>query len=82
MEAVVLMSKNGGSKAPTVLVPHGGPHSAYPAAYILSFAYLNALGYNVLQVNYRCCIVLQVLTPLGNFILSDKVSGHYVVRVL
>ena len=47
------MNRDGKKNAPTVLVVHGGPHSAYPAVYILSNAYLTALGYNVLQVNYR-----------------------------
>ena len=52
-EAVLLLNKEGKQGAPTVLTPHGGPHSAFPAVYLLSNAYLNALGYNVLQVNYR-----------------------------
>jgi len=53
-EAVLLMNAEGKSGAPTVVTPHGGPHSAFPAVYMLSNAYLNLLGYNVIQVNFRC----------------------------
>ena len=52
-EAVLLLNKDRKKSAPTVLFLHGGPHSAFPIVYILSNAYLTALGYNVLQVNYR-----------------------------
>lgn len=38
---------------PTLLVPHGGPHSAYSTQFIPSISFLAACGYNVLTVNYR-----------------------------
>ena len=40
-------------KSPAVLVPHGGPHSVYPACWIFSNALLCSLGYTVIVVNYR-----------------------------
>ena len=52
-DAVLLLNAECKRNAPTVLTPHGGPHSAFPAVYLLSNAYLNLLGYNVIQVNYR-----------------------------
>ena len=52
-EAVLLLNAGGKKNAPTVLTPHGGPHSAFPAVYLLSNAYPNLLGYNVIQVNYK-----------------------------
>lgn len=52
-EAVLLINKEGKKNAPTVLFLHGGPHTAFAAAHILSNAFLNLVGYNVLQVNYR-----------------------------
>ncbi len=52
-DAVLLLNAEGKKNAPTVLTPHGGPHSAFPAVYLLSNAYLNLLGYDVIQVNYR-----------------------------
>ena len=41
-------------KAPGVLFLHGGPHSAYPAAYLHALAFLAHLGYNLVVPNYRC----------------------------
>ena len=41
-------------KIPLLLVPHGGPHSCMPTAFVPSYAYLSiALGAAVLHVNYR-----------------------------
>ncbi len=34
-------------------MPHGGPHVAIPFNYYWPFAYLTALGYCVVAVNYR-----------------------------
>ena len=41
------------SPRPTLLVPHGGPHTAYSTQFIPSISFLAACGYNVLTVNYR-----------------------------
>lgn len=38
---------------PTLLVPHGGPHTAYSTQFIPSISFLAACGYNVITVNYR-----------------------------
>jgi acylaminoacyl-peptidase len=38
---------------PAVLSPHGGPHTAFTLGWYPSFAYLTALGYAVLAVNFR-----------------------------
>lgn len=43
---------------PVIVVPHGGPHAAYSAAYYMPFGYLTALGYCIVAVNYRCCLLL------------------------
>lgn len=52
-EAVVVRPK-GELPLPAVLFPHGGPHSAYPAAYSNLVAFQAAQGYAVIAVNYRC----------------------------
>eukprot|EP00873_Tetraselmis_striata_P005737 jgi/Tetstr1/426001/TSEL_016349.t1 len=51
-EAIVIRPR-GAVPGPTVLMPHGGPHHAYPAAYFLPFAFLAATGYTVILVNFR-----------------------------
>ncbi|CAI5472870.1 unnamed protein product [Closterium sp. Yama58-4] len=38
---------------PLLVVPHGGPHSVSTTNFVMSYAYLCALGYAVLHVNYR-----------------------------
>lgn len=56
VEATVVYSTantQGSSTAPAILVPHGGPHAAYNGAWSLPVAYLAALGYSVVLVNYR-----------------------------
>ncbi|EIE20682.1 alpha/beta-hydrolase [Coccomyxa subellipsoidea C-169] len=40
-------------KAPGILFLHGGPHTAYPAGYMHSLAFLASLGYNLVVPNYR-----------------------------
>ena len=52
-EAVVIRPK-GTAAVPGVLFPHGGPHSAYPAAYSNLVAFQAAQGYAVIAVNFRC----------------------------
>lgn len=49
----MLFNRQGNKQAPTVLTPHGGPHSGFVAAYVLSNTFLTLLGYNVLLINYR-----------------------------
>jgi dipeptidyl aminopeptidase/acylaminoacyl peptidase len=38
---------------PIVLIPHGGPHSAFSAGFSVYLATLVACGFAVLAVNYR-----------------------------
>jgi len=42
-----------GHKRPTLLMPHGGPHSAYSTQFIPSISFLTAVGFNIITVNYR-----------------------------
>lgn len=39
--------------SPLVVVPHGGPHTTMCTNFVMPYAYLSALGYSVLHVNYR-----------------------------
>ena len=50
-----LIGPNRAEKAPrpTLLVPHGGPHTAYSTQFIPSISFLAACGYNVITINYR-----------------------------
>ena len=48
-----LISAGSGTRRPTLLVPHGGPHTAYSTQFIPSISFLVSCGYNVLTVNYR-----------------------------
>lgn len=41
------------SALPVVLVPHGGPHSAFSTTFYTHHAFLSSLGFAVLSVNYR-----------------------------
>ncbi|KAG7210903.1 hypothetical protein KM043_016281 [Ampulex compressa] len=46
--------KTGESKSvPFVVVPHGGPHSNFVNAFSFDYTFMNALGFAVVQVNYR-----------------------------
>ncbi|CAI5509579.1 unnamed protein product [Closterium sp. Naga37s-1] len=38
---------------PLLVVPHGGPHGVSTTNFVMPYAYLCALGYAVLHVNYR-----------------------------
>ena len=51
-ESVVVRPK-GDKPLPGVLFPHGGPHSAYSAAYSNLVAFQAAQGYSVVCVNFR-----------------------------
>jgi len=42
-----------GYKRPTLLMPHGGPHSAYSTQFTPSISFLAASGFNIITVNYR-----------------------------
>jgi hypothetical protein len=85
-DAVLVESTSGSSSsgtAPLLLAPHGGPHSAIPTSWIMSYAFLAALGFKVLHVNFRwsqqlslhrhafCDPLLQV-SLLGCFALRGK----------
>ncbi|GAQ80280.1 Dipeptidyl aminopeptidase [Klebsormidium nitens] len=55
-DAVLVESTSGNDapgSAPLLLAPHGGPHSAIPTSWIMSYAFLAALGFKVLHVNFR-----------------------------
>eukprot|EP00271_Cylindrocystis_brebissonii_P010656 TRINITY_DN26929_c0_g1_i1.p1 TRINITY_DN26929_c0_g1~~TRINITY_DN26929_c0_g1_i1.p1 ORF type:complete len:492 (+),score=83.27 TRINITY_DN26929_c0_g1_i1:1278-2753(+) len=39
--------------APLLVVPHGGPHSCTPTSFMMPYAFLAALGFSILHVNYR-----------------------------
>ncbi|XP_044953945.1 acylamino-acid-releasing enzyme 2-like isoform X1 [Hordeum vulgare subsp. vulgare] len=49
----IFVSCEDGSQKPTVLILHGGPHSASVSSYSKSSAFLASLGFNLLVVNYR-----------------------------
>ena len=38
---------------PTIIAPHGGPHTAVTAGWFMPYAYLATLGYAVICPNYR-----------------------------
>jgi len=42
-----------GEPRPTLLMPHGGPHTAYSSQFVMSISYLVSSGYNIITVNYR-----------------------------
>lgn len=42
-----------GHPRPTLVMPHGGPHSAYSTQFVPSISFLAASGFNILTVNYR-----------------------------
>ena len=46
-------SSSSPSALPLVLVPHGGPHSAFTSEWIGPYAWLASQGYAVLTINYR-----------------------------
>lgn len=50
-EAVVM--HNGTGPRPTVLVPHGGPHSASTTTWLMTLAFACSQGYNIVLPNYR-----------------------------
>eukprot|EP00884_Botryococcus_braunii_P019747 jgi/Botrbrau1/6456/Bobra.0034s0031.1 len=50
---VVVIKGAGNDPAPGILFPHGGPHSAYAASFMIPLAFLASLGYTVLAVNFR-----------------------------
>jgi acylaminoacyl-peptidase len=52
-EAVVLHSKAAPGPRPTIITPHGGPHSVYTAQFFMPFAYLVSLGVGALLC-YAC----------------------------
>ena len=52
-EAVVLHRRDRPGPQPTVVTPHGGPHTCYSAQYFMPLTFLLASGYTVVLVNYR-----------------------------
>ena len=54
IESILLLPPITSVSIPLVLVPHGGPHSAFNTAFIPQYTYLSmSLGAAVLMVNYR-----------------------------
>eukprot|EP00898_Chlorokybus_atmophyticus_P007404 jgi/Chlat1/7665/Chrsp64S00560 len=54
IEAIIISKQgNEGTKAPTILSLHGGPHAVFTTGYMMPFAYLASLDYNLILVNYR-----------------------------
>lgn len=52
-EAIVIHRPSASSPAPGLLVPHGGPHGAFTTGFVLYYAFMAALGYHVVLVNFR-----------------------------
>lgn len=53
-----------GQLPPLVVMPHGGPHSAYTTAFSATlYAFMASLGYTLLVVNYRGSIVSSAPPP-------------------
>ncbi|KAL0045655.1 hypothetical protein WJX82_000743 [Trebouxia sp. C0006] len=53
VEAVLITHKDTTTPRPTILMPHGGPHSCYPTSYFSGYTFLVSLGYNLVLVNFR-----------------------------
>lgn len=49
-EAVVIRPASAQGPCPGIVLPHGGPHSAYVRSYMLPTAFLPALGYAIIAV--------------------------------
>eukprot|EP00208_Stichococcus_sp_RCC1054_P004576 CAMPEP_0206148488 /NCGR_PEP_ID=MMETSP1473-20131121/36760_1 /ASSEMBLY_ACC=CAM_ASM_001109 /TAXON_ID=1461547 /ORGANISM="Stichococcus sp, Strain RCC1054" /LENGTH=792 /DNA_ID=CAMNT_0053545837 /DNA_START=314 /DNA_END=2692 /DNA_ORIENTATION=- len=52
-EAVVIRPASAQGPCPGIVLPHGGPHSAYVRSYMLPTAFLPALGYAIIAPNFR-----------------------------
>lgn len=53
VEAILITHRDTTSPRPSVLMPHGGPHSCYPASYFSGYTFLVSLGYSLVLVNFR-----------------------------
>ncbi|KAJ3673879.1 hypothetical protein LUZ60_005871 [Juncus effusus] len=74
-EAILISCKDSKNHA-TILVLHGGPHSAFSSSYYKSYAFLSSLGFNILMVNYRGSLGFgeEVLQSLPGKIGSQDVN--------
>eukprot|EP00051_Salpingoeca_urceolata_P018069 m.251702 g.251702 ORF g.251702 m.251702 type:complete len:733 (-) comp19112_c0_seq9:120-2318(-) len=54
-EAILLepATRSPSGLAPLIVVPHGGPHSAFQASFFLYYAALTRLGFALVLINYR-----------------------------
>lgn len=52
-EAIVVNCEKQKRPLPTLVMPHGGPHTCYGTQYFMPSSYLAALGYCLVLVNYR-----------------------------
>ena len=53
VEAVLINHQNSTAPRPSVLIPHGGPHSCYPTSYYSGYSFLVTLGFNLVLVIFR-----------------------------
>lgn len=53
VEAVLIHDKSAKEARPTILMPHGGPHSCYPCSFFTGYTFLISLGFNMVLVNFR-----------------------------
>ena len=66
---------------PTVMLIHGGPHSAFGYAFNFDFQYLASAGYAVLFINHRAStgygnsFATQIKGDWGNLDYQDLISG-------
>ena len=53
IEAILISHRDSTSPRPSILIPHGGPHSCYSASYFSGYNFLLTLGFNLILVNFR-----------------------------
>ena len=70
-EAILLQGQPG-KPAPTLVFPHGGPHSAYPDGFWPAAGFLCALGFNIILVNFRCWPTISSSSPLHKSPGTDR----------
>lgn len=52
-EVIIISCEKQNRPLPTLVMPHGGPHTCYGTQYYMPSSFLAALGYCLLLVNYR-----------------------------
>ncbi|KAM8830734.1 acylamino-acid-releasing enzyme-like isoform 1-T1 [Synchiropus picturatus] len=84
-EALLIKPKDPkeGEKLPLIVIPHGGPHSAFVADWSLSCAVLSMMGFASLFVNYRGSIGCgqdSILSLPGNVGTQDVKDVQFAVE--